>query len=834
MALTRPRAYQIYDIDYKQATRVVTTTNITLSGGAPNTVDSISLAANDRVLVTGQTLGAQNGIYIVSTLGTGSNGTWTRSTDTDTTGELLAGTIVMVTEGAVYQDTQWKLTTDDPITIGTTALTFVQNYSANSISAGTSNVTVVSNGNVNVSSGGTPNVFVVSSTGTVTSGTANITGNVSAAGNVTGSYLLGNVFFATGITANKIYNGTSEVAIGSSGGNANISIGGTSNVVVVSTDGVSVTGNLTVTGNATLSGNIIGDRITNGTTSIEIQTASGNANISVGGTSNVAVFTTTGQNLTGTLSATSNITGGNLLTGGLISATGNITSAANVSGGNVVTGGLISSTGNITSAANITGGNVLTGGLISATGNITSAANISGGNLSVTSNVLATGVSVSGNITGGNVLTGGLVSAFGNITSAANIAGGNVLATTTVSAASHIGSVVSVTANVTGGNILTGGLISSTGNISSAANIAGGNLLATTTVSAASHIGSVVSVTANVTGGNLLTSGNISATGNITGSYFIGNGSQLTGILTGNSFGIVYVSGQSNVVADQATDTLTLIGGTGIALTTDAANDSVTITATTTTSIFATGGDMGSVIDAVTQSQDLGLITDVATPPSYDLGSLVVSGVVLNENIALYTITGNRLANNLIYESTLSVTGNILTSGLISATGNITSAANVSGGNLLTGGLISATGNITSAANISGSYILGNGSQLTGIGTMIFSSQANTPPAAPRNGDFWYDTYADVKYQYINDGDGNAWVDQSFPTSFTTLAANSLTVTANITSGNVLTSGLVSVTGNITSAANIAGGNMLATSNIYINSVVVPTQDQTVAYIFAF
>ena len=324
MALTRPRAYQIYDIDYKQATRVVTTTNIALSGGAPNTVDSISLAANDRVLVTGQTLGAQNGIYIVSTLGTGANGTWIRSTDTNATGELLGGTIVMVTEGAVYQDTQWKLTTDDPITIGTTALTFVQNYSANSISAGTSNVTVVSNGNVNVSSGGTPNVFVVSSTGTVTSGTANITGNVSAAGNVTGSYFLGNVFFATGITANKIYNGTSEVAIGSSGGNANISIGGTSNVVVVSSDGVSVTGNLTVTGNATLSGNIIGDRITNGTTSIEIQTASGNANISVGGTSNVAVFTTTGQNLTGTLSATSNITGGNLLTGGLISSTGNI------------------------------------------------------------------------------------------------------------------------------------------------------------------------------------------------------------------------------------------------------------------------------------------------------------------------------------------------------------------------------------------------------------------------------------------------------------------------------------------------------------------------------
>ena len=117
MALTRPRAYQIYDIDYKQAVRVVTTTNITLSGGAPNTVDGISLVLNNRVLVTGQSTASENGIYFVSTVGSGSNGTWERSIDTNSTGELLSGTIVMVTEGDVFKDTQWKLTTDDPITI---------------------------------------------------------------------------------------------------------------------------------------------------------------------------------------------------------------------------------------------------------------------------------------------------------------------------------------------------------------------------------------------------------------------------------------------------------------------------------------------------------------------------------------------------------------------------------------------------------------------------------------------------------------------------------------------------------------------------------------------
>jgi hypothetical protein len=45
----------------------------------------------------------------------------------------------------------------------------------------------------------------------------------------------------------------------------------------------------------------LGDRVQNGTTSFDIQTPSGNANISVGGTSNVAVFRSTGVNVAGTM-----------------------------------------------------------------------------------------------------------------------------------------------------------------------------------------------------------------------------------------------------------------------------------------------------------------------------------------------------------------------------------------------------------------------------------------------------------------------------------------------------------------------------------------------------
>jgi len=230
MGLTRPRAQQIYDIDYKQATRVVTTTNINLSGSAPSQVDGVTLSHNDRVLVTGQTTGSQNGIYYVATLGSGSNGTWSRSSDSNQTGELLAGTIVMVTEGSVYADTQWKLITDNPIVIGTTTLIFTQNYSANSISGGTSNVVVNSNANVTISAAGTANVLTVANTGVYVSGV------VSATGNIIGNYFIGNGSQLTGITIipTQIANGNSNISIPDTGGNIEFSVANTANTLVVS------------------------------------------------------------------------------------------------------------------------------------------------------------------------------------------------------------------------------------------------------------------------------------------------------------------------------------------------------------------------------------------------------------------------------------------------------------------------------------------------------------------------------------------------------------------------------------------------------------------------
>ena len=97
---------------------------------------------------------------------------------------------------------------------------------------------------------------VLSSAGNVTGGNLITGGLVSATGNVTGNYLLGNGTFITGLSASKIFNGTSEAIIGTSGGNANITIGGTSNVVVVATTGAYITGLTSVTANV-IGGNIL-------------------------------------------------------------------------------------------------------------------------------------------------------------------------------------------------------------------------------------------------------------------------------------------------------------------------------------------------------------------------------------------------------------------------------------------------------------------------------------------------------------------------------------------------------------------------------------------------
>jgi hypothetical protein len=107
-------------LDPKDSVRAGTTSNITLNGA--QTVDGVSLVAGDRVLVKNQSTATQNGIYVVAT------GAWSRSTDFDGTpsSEVSAGAFTFITEGSTNADTGWVLTTNDPITLGSTALSWAQ------------------------------------------------------------------------------------------------------------------------------------------------------------------------------------------------------------------------------------------------------------------------------------------------------------------------------------------------------------------------------------------------------------------------------------------------------------------------------------------------------------------------------------------------------------------------------------------------------------------------------------------------------------------------------------------------------------------------------------
>lgn len=203
MALTRPKYSNIVDTDYKASCRVVTTTNINLTGGAPNTYDGVSLVVNDRILVAGQSTGSQNGIYIVQTVGTGSNGTWIRSFDANSSERVTAGMTTAIEEGTNVGKT-WRLTTGNPIVLGTTSLTFVDSsgggggvaganrtiqYNDNGSSGGAGDFLYFSaNGNVVI--GSTTNSINVNTGALIVKGGAGIAGNLYVTGNVYTSNLI--------------------------------------------------------------------------------------------------------------------------------------------------------------------------------------------------------------------------------------------------------------------------------------------------------------------------------------------------------------------------------------------------------------------------------------------------------------------------------------------------------------------------------------------------------------------------------------------------------------------------------------------------------------------
>ena len=536
-------------------------------------------------------------------------------------------------------------------------------------------------------------------------------------------------------------------------------------------------GSTVIWGEIAQAGNISVTSIQRGNSNVVIADLGSNITVGVGGVSNIAVFTTTGQQILGAVSATGNVTGsfilGNgsqltglpatyansnvaayLLTNTANIAAGNISATGNVTGGNIVTGGIISTSGNVAAAGVISAtGNIVTTGLFVGNfqGNVTGNFVIPGANTQVVFNtngnadavagmtfdtngpnlftVLGT-ISSQGNVVAGNITTGNVVTATGNVTGgnirtaglitvAGNVTGGNV----------NTAGLVTATGNVTGGNIVTAGLITATGNIqggnirtagavTATGNVSGGNVLVTTdvqaggNVSATTHTGTTVSVTGNVTGGNLRTAGVITATGNITGNYFIGNGSQLSNV-------------NINTISN---------GNSNVLIASSAGNVSINVNGVSPVALFT---PLGVVVEGNVSATGNVLAAAIVGGTLTGL-STSVTGNVTGGNIltaGFISATGNLRGGNLLTAGSISAGGNIRIDGFISAVGAVTGAA-------LTGtSLTVSTGTITV-----GSIVNGNGNGVGNIGNA--STYFNTVFAKATSAQ-----YADLAENYVADED---------------------------------------------------------------------------------
>ena len=142
----------VSNVNYHQPVQVASTTSYTAtynngSSGVGATltnagaqtalvVDGVTMTATDvtnatRILIKNQASGAQNGVYVLTNQGSGStNWSMIRATDYDTAGtgagKINAGDTMYVIAGSSQATTSWVQTTTSPITVGTTALVFVQ------------------------------------------------------------------------------------------------------------------------------------------------------------------------------------------------------------------------------------------------------------------------------------------------------------------------------------------------------------------------------------------------------------------------------------------------------------------------------------------------------------------------------------------------------------------------------------------------------------------------------------------------------------------------------------------------------------------------------------
>ena len=340
------------------------------------------------------------------------------------------------------------------------------------------------------------NTVLVDATGNITT-TANISGgNIITTGAhvTTGNVTGGNLITAGQVVATANVNGGNLVTAGkvTASGNLsalNITSTGSANI----TAGGFFVGDGGFLSNVTAASNVAVTQIANGTSVVGISSSGGNVELTSGGT---LAFQTNGTNLdilipttsAANVTTTANISGGNLLTGGRVVATGNIVSSGNVSGtyilgnGSLLSGIATTSISNGTSNVSVASGAATTVGVAG-----TTILTVSSTGTAVTGVSTATGnITATGNVAGGNVVTAGAVigATVAGDGSALTALNGTNIATGTVAAAR----VATLNQNTTGtaGGLSSAVTVTLTGDVTGTANFtsAGDTASIATTIAA--------------------------------------------------------------------------------------------------------------------------------------------------------------------------------------------------------------------------------------------------------------------------------------------------------------------------------------------------------------
>lgn len=256
-----PTMEDIPDAAFKKSARVATTANLvatyasnvlTMSAVGVTTIDGITIALNDRILIKDQTTQIQNGIYRVSTLGTASVATvFTRALDADTSSEL-AGSIINVDTGTANGGFAFTNNFKTNDIIGTNAVIFYK--------------LVFENGTWNIAINGNAGTATALATGRTIGMTGDVTwtsASFNGSGNVTGTSTLATISDSGTGTFKKITTNTKGLVTGTQAvSQADITgllgTGSITNAMIANTAVTNLSGKNTGDQTITLTGDITG------------------------------------------------------------------------------------------------------------------------------------------------------------------------------------------------------------------------------------------------------------------------------------------------------------------------------------------------------------------------------------------------------------------------------------------------------------------------------------------------------------------------------------------------------------------------------------------------